>query len=212
MENYWWIWFISRVVKYQSLLGAMVGSFFAAFIAYLSIRKGFRNQKKLEDDKVLKEEQKELLNHKGVLTTLYVNLQHHYMLISRKRDEFNNNFNQYKNSHKFTITNHWDLPSTDLLKKLLFRFIEYKNYDRQILSKLTIYFALLDDLFVFIKDATDIELELEKESETKEVLEFFTIVSLQFGNITVAMEEIIDIIEKDPEIKKLKDFNIKDTD
>src|ERR1035437_5654584 len=99
MQNEWFIWFISRVVKYQSLLGAMIGSFFAAFIAYRSITIGFRNQKKLENDKTLKAEQRDLLFYKGVLTTIYVNLQSHYVSINSLKDVFIHLQKKFKETH-----------------------------------------------------------------------------------------------------------------
>jgi hypothetical protein len=204
-----WIWLISRVVKYQSLLGAMVGSFFAAFIAYRSIKIGFRNQTKLENDKVIKTEQKELLYYKGVLTTLYVNLQHHYLLIKMKKKEYDDILNKYTQSHILSITDYTKLPSPAILKKLLFRFIEYKDYDRNILSKLTYYFAVFDNLLEIINDFKSIPFDKEIDYG-KEAIDCLSLVFVQIVMTLKVMEEIIEIIEKDPEIEKVKAFKIKD--
>ena len=197
----------SFLERYQTLIGAFLGSLLAAIIALFSIWRTYKNQKKLNDEVHEKQIQLEIQkltytesrnkdHYRGILITIRSILISHKYVIDELKKELSSLIDDFKNHGRLAYEKPHTFIPIDLLKKLLIKLIEYEDYNIRILFSLSGYIISVDNLYNDLDFQSIVR--LKNEFKFHEMVEnYFERLNGRLSTLNVKSGEIENWIEKE---------------
>lgn len=198
----------SLLEKYQGLIGAFIGSLFAALIAIYSIYKTRKNQIFIENEKIKRNRYQSEKIYCGFLFSIHSILLNHQQAFEILTKELQAILETVKTIGKFTYDKPYTYLPVDLLKDNLNNVLSYENYNSKNVALLTTYLNLVENLYNDLNFIPLVKLKTEtKEDEYKERVVYYF--DKLFGRINT-LKDLVARLLKDitDELEKSETSNV----
>ncbi|OGU34486.1 MAG: hypothetical protein A2068_12050 [Ignavibacteria bacterium GWB2_35_6b] len=196
---------ISFWEKYQSLIGALVGSLFAALIAIWSIYRTHNNQINIENEKIrISRSHAENVYH-GFIFSVHTILINHEHFLNSLTEELRNILANAKKTGKLAYDRPYTYLAVDLLKNNLNKILAYESYDAKNVQLLVTYLNHVENLYNDLNFIPLIKLrdDTKKEDEYLNRLEYYFDNLVERVNILKEMvKELLDGFMREAEISE----------
>ncbi|MDR3610493.1 MAG: hypothetical protein P4L27_08025 [Ignavibacteriaceae bacterium] len=156
------------IEEYGSITGAFIGALLAALIAVYSVWKTNKNQRKIEKDILSRSKELNKNLYRGFLIIIHSILMGHSGFIESIDDEMKAMLADFKLKNRIAYYKPYSAIPIDLLKKLLIKFVNYENFNINIVIELSIYILYIDNFYNEI-DLSNIG-KLQKESNYSDMV------------------------------------------
>lgn len=185
---------ITFIERYQGLIGAFIGAFFASLIAIIAIKKTHKNQIELENDKIHYKRYQDEKVYCGFLFSIHSVLLNHKQFLMTLKKELEGILENAKITGKLAYDKPYTFLPVDLLKGNLNNVLSYENYNSKNIQLLVSYLNFVENLYndlnlinlVKLKDDT------KDENEYKQKIEYYF--NEVLGRINILKEMVEELL------------------
>jgi len=182
------------------IIGAFIGAFFAGLIAYLSIRKTYKIERKKEQNL-----------YGGALMALYYELQNHNQISEQQRLELEAVRDRSIDQNRFIIEKSTSIFPTDFISQCLFKVLEYDHFNSYLINHIITYQGAVNNFnnsLNYSNAANVIKLLSDDDDITKGIKEYFNAILTALKKLDDGRPKILAEIKN--ELKRYPQFRIKE--